>query len=120
MPYPRQCAPESGFSGGTKAHKIKNVTALCMALNIKKTNKQKNVVHEIQKSGDHWFKKSLWHLYPPMPKQPSGFRRASLEEATRDQTVNYCSELFNVQDRNVLNGNEVVITKWFPSGSKSQ
>lgn len=56
----------------------------------------------------------------PVPKQPSGFRWAFLEEATRDQAVNYCSELFNVQDRNVLNGNEVVITKWFPSGSKSQ
>lgn len=46
IPCPRQCAPESGFLGGTKLHKTKNLTTLCMALNIKDKQKQKqSVVH---------------------------------------------------------------------------
>ena len=78
------------------------------------------MVHNIQKSGDHWFKWFYGTFTLPVPKQPSGFRWASLEAATRDWAMNYCSELFNAQDRNVLSGNEVVITKWYPRGSKNQ
>lgn len=91
-----------------------------MSLNIKKQKQKQNTVHELQKSGNHWFTRFYGTLTLRMPKQPSGFRWASLETAARDRAVNYSSELFNVQDRNVLNGNEVVITKWFPRGSKSQ
>lgn len=77
IPYPRQCAPESGFLGGTKLHKTKNLTTLCMALNIKEKQKQtKKKVWSIKSKSlaTTDLKKFYGTFTLPMPKQPSGFR----------------------------------------------